>query len=176
MTRRRRKARSDGRSGGTHAPRLPIQACPRIPRGRVRIRTLPSADRVIRTWRFAALAAHDPVEGSKIGARLAFGEEFARGHRRQLLGNCGGDELVHADAVLFCAFFDLRLDRAGQAQRIRALTVHPLILRIASAGVSTSIPNVAGTLPKSRRLNVTIAAAWPFTAASRTNSSAGSRN
>src|ERR1700720_4484112 len=40
---------------------------------------------------------------------------------------------------------DLRLDRTRQAKRIGALVLHVLILRIASAGVST---NPAGTPPR----------------------------
>ncbi len=45
-----------------------------------------------------------------------------------------------------------------------------------SPGPTTSMPNAAGTLPKSAQLNVTIASARPFTAASKTISSAGSRS
>jgi len=52
------------------------------------------------------------------------------------------------------------------------LVLHVLILRIASAGVSTSIPNWFGTTPKSRRLNVTMAIARPLAAASSTGNAA----
>jgi hypothetical protein len=71
------------------------------------------------------------------------------------------------------AAFDLGLDRAGEAKWVGALVLYVLILRIVSAGISSSIPNLTGTEPKSRWLNVTIAAARPLTAASRTSSSRG---
>ena len=56
----------------------------------------------------------------------------------------------------------------------RSITHQPLLRT--SPGPTTSMPNAAGTRPKSALLNVTIASARPFTAASRTISSAGSRN
>ena len=81
------------------------------------------------------------------------------------------------NSVCLGAALDFRLHRAGQAERVGTLRAfHVLILLSNSAGDNTSIPNVAGVSPKSRRLNVTIAAAWPFTAASSTSSSAGSRS
>src|SRR4051794_8354297 len=118
-----------------------------------------SGDRIVRPRSLAALAPHQPVEGGEIGARAPLGEELGRTHGGQLLGNGCRDELVDADAVRFRSPFDLGLDRAGQAEWVGALVLHVLILRMASAGVSTSIPNPTGTAPKSRRLNVTIAAA-----------------
>jgi hypothetical protein len=84
-------------------------------------------------------------------------KKFARPHGRQFLGHGRRDKLIDARAVLLCTALDLRLDRAGQPKRVGALVFHVPILRIASAGVSTSIPNQEGTTPKSRRLNVTIA-------------------
>src|ERR1700751_2090464 len=135
-----------------------------------------SSDRVVRPRGFPALAPHQAIERLQVGALAPFGEEGRRVHRCQLLGHGRGDELVDADAVFLGAALDLRLDRTRQPQRVGAGLFHVLILRMASAGVSSSMPNRAGATPKSRRLKVTIAAAWPLTAASSTSSSAGSRS
>lgn len=82
--------------------------------------------------------------------------------------------LIDADAVGPRSAFNLRLDRARQPQGISALgtLAHVPILFKATAGVHTLIPNRDGISPKSRVLKVTMAAAWPFTAASSTSSSA----
>src|SRR5262249_24987681 len=112
----------------------------------------------------------------KIGVGPPFGEEFGGAHSRQLLSDGGGDELIDADAILLREPFDFRLDGTRQPQRVGALPLHVLTLRSASAGLNISIPNRVGAAPKSRRLKVTMASARPFIAASRTSSSAGSRN
>ena len=70
------------------------------------------------------------------------------------------------------ALFSERGSRTGYVNRLR----HCLILPIASRGIITSIPNRAGTVPKSRTLNVTNASARPCTAVSGTISSPGSRS
>jgi hypothetical protein len=61
-------------------------------------------------------------------------------------------------------------------QRVCHRLRHCLILPIASRGIITSIPNRAGTVPKSRTLNVTNVSARPLTAVSSTISSPGSRS
>src|ERR1700730_8740881 len=118
-----------------------------------------SGNRIVGPRSLAALAPNQPVKCDKIGSLPPLGKKLRGTHGWQILGNCGRDELVDADTVLLGTPLDLRLDRTRQAKRIGALVLHVLILRIASAGVRTSIPNPAGTPPKSRRLNVTIAAA-----------------
>jgi len=119
-----------------------------------------SRDGILRHGWFAASTPHQPIEGGKIGPSAPLRKKFARTHGGQLFGHSSRDELIDARAILLCAAFYLRLDRAWQAKRVGALVLYVLILRIASAGVSRSIPNRAGATPKSRRLNVTIAAAW----------------
>ena len=135
-----------------------------------------SGDRIIGPRRLAAFASHEPIEGVEIRPLATLRKELGRVHRRQFFGDGSRDELVDTDTVLLRATLYFRFDGARQTKRIGTLISYLLILRIASAGVSTSIPNCAGTTPKSRRLNVTTATARPLTAASSTSSSAGSRS
>src|ERR1700730_10094883 len=118
-----------------------------------------SGNRIVGPRSLAALAPNQPVKCGKIGSLPPLGKKLRGTLGCQLLGDGGRDELVDADTVLLGTPLDLRLDRTRQAKRIGALGLHVLLLRIVSAGVSTSMPNPAGTPPKSRRLNVTIAAA-----------------
>jgi hypothetical protein len=69
-----------------------------------------------------------------------------------------------------------RFSERGKPQRVCHCLRHLLILPITLLGIITSIPNRAGTVPKSRTLNVTNPSARPLIAVSRTISSPGSRN
>src|SRR6185295_9322832 len=118
--------------------------------------------RIVRRWRLAALAAHDPLERFEVRAIATLGEKRGRVHDRELLRHRRCDELIDTDPVFLCAPLDFGLDGARETERVRALSLHGLILLRASAGISNSIPKRCGTAPKSRRLNVTIASACPL--------------
>src|ERR1019366_850817 len=85
-------------------------------------------------------------------------------------------ELVDAGSVLPAQSLDGLLERLRKSQGIGLNFTHGLILRIASRGSRIFTPNCAGTVPKSRTLNVTKALAPPLMAASNTISSHGSRS
>ena len=75
------------------------------------------------------------------------------------------------DAVLPRDLLDGALEGGGQPECIVAACSHFYILLRISLGVRSSMANVSATPPKSRALNVAIASACPFTAASSTMSS-----
>src|SRR6516164_2628289 len=106
-----------------------------------------SAYRIVGPGWLAAPAAHEPLKGNKVRPPAMLGKELGRIHRRQFLGGSGRDELVDTDTVLLCPPLYFRFDRARQTEWIGTLIFHVPILRIASAGVSTSMPKGAGAAP-----------------------------
>src|ERR1700679_2933727 len=92
-----------------------------------------------------------------------------------LFRNRSCDELVQRYPIRGSQFSGWLLHRCGKFQRIGVLT-HFLILWSTTLGVITSISKSRAAGKKSRTLCVTMAEALPFTAASSTNSSAGSAN
>ena len=81
-----------------------------------------------------------PIKGGEICARTTLGKELGRTHGGELLGDRGRDELVDTDTALFRSPFYFCFDGARQTEWIGTLIFHALILRIASAGVSRSMP------------------------------------
>jgi hypothetical protein len=84
---------------------------------------MPLGDHVFGPRGFAALAAHEAVEGSEIGAVAALGEEGSGVHDCQLFGYGGGDELIDADAVGFGAALDFGFHRARETKQISGLLI-----------------------------------------------------
>src|SRR6266481_1228515 len=106
----------------------------------------------------------------------AFTQEVIRGAQGTYLFRYRRrDELVQRYAIGGSQFRGRLLYRCGKLQWIGVLA-HFLILWSMTLGVITSISKSRAAGKKSRTLCVTIAEARPFTAASSTNSSAGSAN
>src|SRR4051812_18651020 len=127
--------------------------------------------------RLAPFPCHDAVESRPVSASPPVREIAGCAENGGLLGDGGGNELIQARAFFSSELFGLGLDRLRQPQGVvRDGRFHgAMILANASLGRSISIPNLCAPETKSRRLNVTIASARPFAAASSTSSSPGSR-
>src|SRR5207248_4594475 len=107
-----------------------------------------------------------------VGARRPFGEIARSAERRQLLGDCNVDQLVERNAFRLGQLARLFEQGGLQPQREIALSHLPFSNRLnASPGNRGTIPNSLSVSAKSRRLNVTIQSARPFTAVSNTMSS-----
>jgi hypothetical protein len=89
-----------------------------------------------------------------------------------LLGDGGGNPLVQGHPVLASEPGGGILDEDGEFQGVGRFA-HVANPRLKSTGRSAGTPNLAAAA-KSRMLRVTSASDLPFTAASRTSSSAGS--
>jgi len=101
-------------------------------------------DRVLAPWRFASLAAHQSIESDKIRPILSFSEEYGGIHDRQFFRNGRGNKLINAHAISLGATLDFCSNRAWQPKQISALRIlGHLILRKASADVSTSMPKLS---------------------------------
>src|ERR1700760_3112220 len=138
---------------------------------------LDSFDLVFGTGRCAASPIQDPPESLAIRAIFALLKEPLRFHRRDLLRCCDDQELVQAGSVPLADLFEGSFQRNRQPQgKCGNTRRHFLILLRASAGRMTSIPKVLRASRRWLSLNVTIALACPFTAASKTSSSPGSRS
>src|SRR5215469_17024826 len=108
-------------------------------------------DCVLALWRFASLAAHQSIESDKIRPIPSFSEEYGGIHDHQFFRNGRGNELIYARAIGLGAAFDFCSNRAWQPKQISALRIlGHLILRKATADVSTSVPKLGGLSPKSR--------------------------
>jgi hypothetical protein len=88
--------------------------------------------------RFAAFTTHQAIKRSEISALPAVSEEGSRVHGCQLFGNGSCHELIDADSVRLGAALNVRLHRAGEAERVGTLRAfHVLILLSNSAGDNT---------------------------------------
>src|ERR1700677_1676189 len=116
----------------------------------------------------------EPVLGFR-GSRALTQEIICGAQAAYLFSDRGRDELVQRYALRGRQFGGCLLHRRGRFQWL-AVLAHFLIIWTITLGVTTSISKSRAAGKKSRTLCVTMTDARPSTAASSTNSSAGSVN